>query len=262
MNGRTYASKEKVGNIMAAPMFKPARPRRAFDEIIDQIRDLVRSGELRPGDRLPAERMLAEQFAVSRNTVREALRMLEISGLIELRRGATGGAFIAQSDSGRVATTMSDMLELSVLSLSDLTEARVWLETIVVRVACERMTSEHLERLEANLAEVARLSDEHDWEKKAVANIQFHNLLAEATENPVMISIMQVIMQVMEKVVLTFGPTENDTVLRSRKRLMKHLRAGDADAAVAEMEKALKRLHKMWLSARYEGARKVPETDG
>lgn len=242
-------------------MFKPARPRRAFDEIIDQVRGLVRSGELRPGDRLPAERMLAEQFAVSRNTVREALRMLEISGLIELRRGASGGAFIAQGDTSKVATTLSDMIELGVVSLTDLTEARLWLETVVVRVACERMTSDHLALLEANLEDVARLSDQHDWEEKAKVNIQFHNLLADATENPVMVAMMQVIMRVMEKVVLTFGPTENDTVLRSRRRLMKHLRAGDADAAVAEVEKSLKRLHKMWLSARYEGARSVLESE-
>lgn len=239
---------------MATPTFRPARPRRAFDEIIEQVRGMVRSGELRPGDRLPAERALAEQFAVSRNTVREALRMLEISGLIKLKRGASGGAFIADADTGKVATSMTDMLELGQLSLTDLTEARTWIESTVLRVACDRMTDEIFARLEANVAEATRLSELKDWEQKAKVNVQFHIILAEATTNPVMVAITQVVMQVMEKVVLAVGPTEGDVVLKSRRRLLKHLKNRDADAAVAEMERYLKRMHKLWIDARYEGA--------
>lgn len=242
---------------MATPTFRPARPRRAFDEIIEQVRGMVRSGELRPGDRLPAERALAEQFAVSRNTVREALRMLEISGLIQLKRGASGGAFIADADTGKVATSMTDMLELGQLSLTDLTEARTWIESTVIRVACERMTDEVFDRLKANVDEATRLSELHDWEQKAKVNVEFHIILAEATANPVMIAITQGLMQVMEKVVLALGPTEGDIVLRSRRRILKHLEKRDADAAVAEMERYLKRMHKLWIDARYQGAHGV-----
>jgi GntR family transcriptional repressor for pyruvate dehydrogenase complex len=239
---------------MATPSFRPARPTRAFDEIIEQVRTMVRSGELRPGDRLPAERALAEQFAVSRNTVREALRMLEISGLIQLKRGATGGAFIAEADAGKVATSMTDMLELGQLSLTDLTEARTWIESIIIQVACERMTDEVYARLEANVAEAAKLSELRDWEEKAKVNVQFHVILAEATANPVMVALSQVIMQVMEKVVLAVGPTEDDVVLRSRRRVLKHLKNRDAEAAVAEMERYLKKMHGLWISADYAGA--------
>lgn len=239
---------------MGSPAFRPARPRRAFDEIIDQVRSMVRTGELRPGDRLPAERALAEQFEVSRNTVREALRMLEISGLIELKQGATGGAFIANADSGKVATSMVDMLELGQLSLTDLTESRIWIESTVIRVACERMTEEVFERLQANVDEATRLSELGDWEKKAKVNVQFHVILAEATINPVMVSIAKALMQVMERIVLTLGPTESDIVLRSRRRVLKHLANRDADAAVAEMERYLKQMQKLWVDARYDGA--------
>ncbi|MEU3270881.1 FadR/GntR family transcriptional regulator [Saccharomonospora sp. NPDC006951] len=239
---------------MATPAFQPARPRRAFDEIIAQVRGMVRSGELRPGDRLPAERALAEQFAVSRNTVREALRMLEISGLVQLRRGAAGGAFIAKADPGKVATTMTDMLELSQFSMTDLTEARTWLESLVVRVACERMTDEVMGKLTANVAEAAALSAAGDWERKAVVHVQFHNILAEATGNPVMVAMIDALMQVMRKIVLTLGPSEGDVVLRSQRKVIKHLKARDADAAVAEMERHLRRIHKMWLDADYKGS--------
>jgi GntR family transcriptional repressor for pyruvate dehydrogenase complex len=240
---------------MATPMFQPAKPRRAYDEILAQIRERVSRGELVPGDRLPAERALAEQFAVSRNTVREALRMLEISGLIQLRRGAAGGAFIAQADSSKVASSMSDMLELSQFSLSDLTEARGWLEALIVRVACQRADAEALDALDANVEEVARLSEAGDWERKALVNVEFHNLLAEATGNPVMVAMMQGLMDVMTKIVLRLGPTEGDVVLQSRRRLMKHLRDRDVDAAVDEMHNHLQRMHKIWIDGYYKGSR-------
>lgn len=216
---------------------------------------MVSSGQLQPGDRLPSERALAEQFTVSRNTVREALRMLEISGLIHLRRGATGGAFIAEADPGRVATSMTDMMRLAQFSLTDLTEARAWIESSVIEAACQRADDEMLDRLQANVDEAARLSKAGDLESKALVHIEFHNLLAEATGNPVIVAVMQSIMEVMRAVVLAAGPTEGDIVLRSRRKLMKHLRNRDSAAAVAEMRRHLQRMHKLWLDADYEGAR-------
>ena len=240
---------------MPTPAFHPAKPRRAFDEIIAQVRESVRKGDLVSGDRLPAERQLAEQFAVSRNTVREALRMLEISGLVQLRRGATGGAFIAEANPSKVASTMMDMLELSQFSLTDLTEARGWMDTVVVRVACERADEEMLAKLDANVEEAARLSDWGDWERKALVHVEFHNLLAEATGNPVMVVMMKGLMEVMAKIVLSIGPTENDVILRSRRTFLKHMHAHDADAAVDEMNRSLQRIHKMWIDGYYKGSK-------
>jgi GntR family transcriptional repressor for pyruvate dehydrogenase complex len=240
---------------VGTPTFQPAKPRRAFEEIISQVRGMVRSGELRTGDRLPAERALAEQFEVSRNTVREALRMLEISGLIQLRRGATGGAFIAAADPGRVAASMSDMLELGHFSLSDLRDARGWIESTVIEVACERADDAMLERLEANISHAEALTEAEDWERKALVHVEFHNLLAEATGNPVMVAVMKSLMEVMRDLVLAVGPTEDDVVLRSRRRFMKHLWARDSAKAVKEMQRSLQELHKLWLEADYKGAR-------
>ncbi|WP_060576761.1 MULTISPECIES: FadR/GntR family transcriptional regulator [unclassified Pseudonocardia] len=241
---------------MSDNRFQPARPRRAFEEIISQIRSGIRDGSLRPGDRLPAERALAEQFEVSRNTVREAMRMLEIAGLVELRRGATGGAFVAHADPSRIASSISDQLELGSLSLSELTEARGWIESIVVRVACERADEATLDRLEANIVEAARLTDEEQWEKKALVHIEFHNILAEATGNKIIIATMASLMEVMRTVVLAIGPTRDDMITRSRSRLLERLRARDTDGAVEEMTDHLGRLHTIWLEASYEGARR------
>ena len=181
--------------------------------------------------------------------------MLEIAGLIELRRGATGGAFVAQADASRIASSISDQLDLGSLSLSELTEARGWIESVVVRVACERADDALLDRLEANIEEAARLADEQQWEKKALVHIEFHNILAEATGNRIIIATMTSLMDVMRTVVLSVGPTRDDMILRSRKRILTCLRERDVAGAVAEMTEHLSRLHAIWLEADYEGAR-------
>jgi GntR family transcriptional repressor for pyruvate dehydrogenase complex len=228
---------------MVAPSFRPARPRRAFEEILEQIRGKLRNGELRPGDRLPTERDMADQFAVGRNTVREALRMLEITGLIELRRGAAGGAFIAQADPARFATSMSDMLELSGFTLADITEARRWVEAVVVRVACERADDELIARLEANVAEASRLAESGQFELRATVNIEFHTILAEATGNPVMIALMHSLLGAMLSLILNVGsPMDAATVLASRRRFLDALRRRDAVTAVTEMDDHLDRI--------------------
>ena len=228
-------------------MFRPAQPRRAFDEITSQVRDLVRRGELTAGDRLPSERALAEQFLVSRNTVREAMRMLEVAGLIELRRGATGGAFIAQANPHRVAVNISDMIGLSVFSFTDLAEARLGVESVIVRLACQRRDDDDLAAMAHNLELVAKLTKEGKLQERAAANVEFDNLLATAAKNPVLTAFMRSISAVSREVVSTLGVTKGDVVLRSHRLILKHVRARDADAAVAELQRHINRVHKHWV---------------
>src|SRR5712664_634748 len=136
----------------AAPEFRRIRTQRAFEEIAEQIRGELVSRRLRAGDRLPAERALAEQFGVSRNTLREALRSLENSGLLRLQKGATGGAFVRESTGDAVITGLRDMFHLGAIQPEHLTEARVWVESIVVGAACDRATVEDIDALKTNIA--------------------------------------------------------------------------------------------------------------
>jgi GntR family transcriptional repressor for pyruvate dehydrogenase complex len=238
-------------------MFRPAQPRRAFDEITSQVRDLVRRGELATGDRLPSERALAEQFQVSRNTVREAMRMLEVAGLVELRRGASGGAFIARANPHRVALDISDMIGLSVFSFTDLAEARLGVESVVVRLACERRDDDDLAAMEHNIELVALLTQEGKLQERAAANVEFDNLLAAAAKNPVLTAFMRSISAVSREVVNTLGVTEGDVVLRSHRLVLKHVRARNADAAVAELERHVNRIHKHWVDGEYSRKRRT-----
>jgi DNA-binding FadR family transcriptional regulator len=229
------------------PGFVPIAPQRAFEEIAAQIRALVADGKLKPGDRLPPERELAVRFDVSRNTLREALRSLELSGMIELRKGATGGAFVLPGGSGVIVNGLRDLYHLGAITPEQLTEARVWLSEIVVRVACERATEADLQALEANIAAATRADKAGNFAERATLHRQFHKILASITRNPVIEITMEGVMEVLGQFIERIGPSENPFTLPSRRRLMKHLRARDADAAVAEMTRFLGRLQTKYL---------------
>lgn len=229
------------------PGFAPIATQRAFEDIASQIRELVASGRLKPGDRLPAERDLSAKFNVSRNTLREALRALELSGMIELRKGAAGGAFVLPGSSGVVVNGLRDLYHLGAITPEHLTEARIWLSEVVVRVACERITDEDIQRLEDNVAAAARAQKAGNFDERARLHRQFHTMLAASTRNPIIEITMEAVMEVMRKFIERIGPSENPYTLPSRRRLIKHLRARDSQAAVAEMTRFLERLQARYM---------------
>jgi GntR family transcriptional repressor for pyruvate dehydrogenase complex len=162
-------------------MFAPVAVSRASSAIADQIRAAIVNGQIAQGDRLPPERELAEQFGVSRVTVRDALRGLEAMGLIDVRVGARGGAFVTVPSGAVVGQTMADMMAMSALTPEDIAEARLMVELGTVTLACARATDEDLARLrelcERSKRELAAKTygRELSWE--------FHSLLAHAAHN-------------------------------------------------------------------------------
>lgn len=226
----------------------PINPQRIFQEVANQLRRLISEGKLRPGDKLPPERELAKRFGVSRNTMREALRALELSGLIELRLGATGGAFVLPGSSNAVVAGMRDLYFLGAITPEHLTEARISISAAVIRMACERITDEEIAALEANVAAAERARKAGDFEERTRHHQAFHVLLARTTHNPVLIATTEGIMEITRQFVKAIGPTDEQTYTHpSRKRLLKHLRARDAEKAVAEMSSALTKLHRSYM---------------
>src|SRR3954447_17553030 len=163
-------------------LFAPITVARASSAITDQIRAAIVSGRLLEGARLSPERELAEQFGVSRVTVRDALRGLEAMGLIEVRVGARGGAFVTVPSGALMGQAMSDMMLMQAISPADIVEARLILELGTVTLACVRATDEDVERLHS-------LHDRATQELKAKTYTRelswdFHALLAHAAHNP------------------------------------------------------------------------------
>ncbi|MBX6318692.1 GntR family transcriptional regulator [Pigmentiphaga sp.] len=231
----------------AAVEFAAIAAPRAVDEIETQIRDMVAQGRLKPGDRLPSERELAARLNVSRNTLREALRTLERAGILEMRKGATGGAYILHGSSDAIVDSLSNLYHLGAISPQQLTEARIWLSEIVVRVACERATEEDLKALDENIQAARRAIAEDRFDIRQKLHREFHLILARATRNPIIEGTMAGVMEVMGLFIERIGPSENAFTEPARDRLMKHLRKRDADAAVKEMTSYLKRLQTRYL---------------
>ena len=239
---------------MATTGFRPVATRRAFEEITAQIRDQLARQSLKTGDRLPPERNLADQFGVSRNTLREALRSLEIAGLLELKKGATGGAFIREGGGDAVVAGLSDLYRLGNIRPEHLTEARILIGTEVARLACARRTAMDLKALEANVAEADAASRAGNLARRAEVHYEFHSLLARAAKNPVLIILTDALMEMTRHFVEAVGYQPNPYVMPSRKRLLTALRAKDGDAAAKEMASMLKRLQRFHL-ARYEASK-------
>ena len=119
---------------------RPVSPRRVSDQVADQIRLLITQERLAEGERLPAERDLAERFGVSRPMVSQALRMLSLMGLVEIRQGS--GAYVLRRPQGMVTASVGLMLDLDHGSLDDLAELRLWLETLGAVHAAGETTAE------------------------------------------------------------------------------------------------------------------------
>jgi DNA-binding FadR family transcriptional regulator len=162
---------------------------RISELIVEQIRPLMRQGQLKLGDRLPPERDLCERFGVSPVAVREALRMLESCGLVEIRAGARGGAFVTVPSSSRVGEDLTDLLTLSMTSAADVTEVRAILEAGIVPLVCERATEEDL----SDLDEICQRSEKalHDGGYTMDMSLEFHMRVAEATHNPAVSMLVQ-----------------------------------------------------------------------
>ncbi len=189
-------------------MFKPVRVSRASADVVEQIKGEIFSGRLTAGDRLPSEKELAEQFGLSRVTIRDALRILESHGLVQIKVGAGGGAFVADPSVEPLTQTLSNLLRLNKISLGELVEARKIIEAATVELAAQRATPADVRLLEAALggAQSALAAGDLHYMPHSV---EFHVAIALAAHNQVLHftvnSFRTMFYEVLEKLL----PTEN-----------------------------------------------------
>jgi len=224
------------------PAFAPVKTRRAFEVICEQIRAELAAGTLKAGDKLPAERELALQFQVSRSALREALRSLEVAGILRNVKGAKGGAFIQSAEPDRIVQAMQDYVHLGSVTLEELTEARIALQDVIVRLACVRATEQDLQDLEAIAEKTKHVTS---VEARYQCAVDYYDVLARATKNRIYGIFVDSLSSILHEFVQ--GPdyeTLQETLIQSRLRLVRHLRDRDADAAAEEMRKHLSRVHR------------------
>lgn len=230
--------------------FVPVRTVRASTDVIAQIRSAILAGSYRPGDRLPTEREMARQFGVSRVTIRDALRALEASGLVEIRVGGHGGPYVATPNSAALSESLSNHFQLHGTTFAELAEARLALETTAARLAAERATAADLAAMRA------ALDEEGD---SASRSVDFHTALVLAAHNTALQVMWSATRALLQEAFDTLHARQPDMVLVARSvhlQLYEAVEGRDADLAVRLM-----REHLYDFASRAEKASKGPAVD-
>ncbi len=167
-------------------LFRRARQNRVYEDVVEQIQAAILDGKIPVGTRLPAERELCEQLHTSRGTVREALRILEQKGLIEIRLGASGGAYVQGAGSTLMAENLSMLLRSNDISLEHLEEFRAAIESSAAYLAARRITPEGITELQGLLVQASRLQEQGlaQWDAFVRADEAIHQAIARASTNP------------------------------------------------------------------------------
>lgn len=165
--------------------FQKAKKSRIFQDVVDQIQEAILSHQLKPGDMLPAERDLRETFNVSRGTLREALRVLEQKGLIEIRLGTGGGAIVKNTGMEQLNETLALLIRSGELSVFDVGEFRAGIEEKVALLAAKRADENQITVLDNLLQEAARLTEIgiSAWDDFLDTDQEIHKKIAEFSGN-------------------------------------------------------------------------------
>lgn len=169
-------------------LFKPIRPKKLSEEIVEQIQARISDGHLKPGERIPSERNLATLLGVSRPSVREAMVMLETMGMIEARQG--GGTYVRSLTESSLNIPLTEMLERDPRLLRDLLEVRMGIECWSAYLAASRATDEDIQKIGFYIDEMSG-AVKHGWDPKL--DCQFHDAIAAATHNTMQLHILNTV---------------------------------------------------------------------
>jgi DNA-binding FadR family transcriptional regulator len=173
-------------------MFQTAKQTKVFQDVVEQIQEAIFDGRLKTGDMLPAERELKEMFSISRGTLREALRVLEQKGLIEIKLGVGGGSVVKTVDTEQISESLGLLIQSQKVSLNHLAEFREDVEGIVAAHAAERGTSLQIQELNRLLDQARACVEQGSSQRSAFIEIdkRIHMALADITGNPIYISVL------------------------------------------------------------------------
>jgi len=226
------------------------RVRKAYEQVADQLRELIVSGKLERGERLPNETVLAREFGVSRATVREALRLLTAQSLIRTAKGAGGGTYVTLPTVDHVSEFLNSALELLAaaehVTLDELLEAREALEVPAARMAALRRSDRHVEQLEAAIPpDPGKLAPNEQF----VYNADFHTSVIEASGNGFLMMAAQPLFSILQTQLArsSLGARFHKGINDQHRAIVAAIDSGDADRAERDM-----RLHLEWLRPHYE----------
>jgi DNA-binding FadR family transcriptional regulator len=199
-------------------------------QVISQIRSVLFAGGLTPGQRLGSEASLALQFGVSRMTMRDALRSLHASGVIDVKVGIKGGIFVAVGNSDRLAETLAIQLKLIGIDTEEVLDTQMAIEVMAAGLAANNADAADIATLRGGLSEVERLVD--NAEEFTWAAINFHGLVVAASHNRVLVAQFQALSHVlMPLYVRGSTPEVAQRALAFQRALIACIEARDPEAA-------------------------------
>ncbi len=232
-------------------MFKPIKHTRVSDEIVNQVKNLISEGALKPGDQLPPERELIKQFGISRPTLREALKSLIAMGFLEVTQ--TKRTSVKSMTSERMQDPLSLLIKTDTEKIFDLIEVRKALEAWSAFLAAERATEDDIKQLESIIKEMKVAFEKgRSWEKE---DADFHLAIAQATHNTIQTHIMSTIYDLLRESVARvftdqakvrrllhqhyriFSAIRNHSPDKARDRTLEHLNYVDSEVKAFRSQK-------------------------
>lgn len=251
-------SLDAVGKIERAIAPGMQRERLAYTKVADWLRDLIVSGELEPGDRLPGELQLCELFQVSRSTIREAVRALASDHLVEVVRGAHGGIFVTTPRFDDVASSLGTLLKVMIgsneCSIEELVQVRVLLEVEAARIAADKRLEEPLSAMRGSLPERGGEADRSE-EEAFKSNFDFHVALLEGTGNRAIVALAQPLYSALHTRIRRelAEPEAWLPIIEEHRSLLALIEAGDGSGAAAMMRSHLSTVQPFYVRMESKG---------
>lgn len=221
---------------MAEQLFHPVRRVRAYEAIVEQVEMAIRNGDLLPGDRLPSERDLMTQFALSRSTIREALRVLESNGLVGSRPGDQRGVEVLAFSTRALSQSIHSLVQLERLTLPDLIYFRMLVEGTLAGLAAGFRTEANLQTLKDSI-DAMRSAAGTTADAYSEADVAFHEVVSEIAGNRLLIVCNGVVRASVHNLIaerIASGARKQEQMLEAVQRhevLYDAIRTGDAQLA-------------------------------
>ena len=227
--------------------FKPIKNNKVYEQVIDQIKNMIYEGDLKRGDKLPSERELKRQLGVSRASIREAFSALEMIGLIKSRPGE--GTFIKTDFDNNLVDPLSLVLLLDENVAEELVELRRVLEVDCVKLAAKRASEEDIEHMKLY---IDRLLSSSGYEEQSIeADRMFHYTIAKASGNKVLFYVMKSISEAMDfhikntRTKLVSKKSTMENFAKQHERIFEAIKEKDAEKAMKEMRGHLDYVEKL-----------------
>ena len=189
-------------NFFSEAVFRPLEKKRYSEQIADLIQDKILRDHLETGTSLPSEKGLSLEFQVSRSVVREALRMLEVSGLVKIKKGPSGGIFVSNGFHKPITNSLNNLITLGDVTIDHLFDVRLLIEPHIAVEAALNAKDEHVTKLKELIDDSSNHQDDPIHLKRN--NLKFHLLVAKASGNPVLSLLLESVIELLVKTTLDF----------------------------------------------------------